>query len=141
MLGVTLQVLLFLPEMIVSYLFVWDSNIVGVLKYILLIILKYLFLLRTTEEDSATQKKVNQMLETVDKVKWKTAGHVEEEEEQKVCIGRSWVLTLRSLPSECNLPTVTSFSNPASSCRDEAAAGETSGAGGRGVRTEATTGN
>ncbi|XP_075883459.1 cingulin-like protein 1 [Nelusetta ayraudi] len=37
----------------------------------------------TTEDDSTTQRKVAQMLETVDKVKWKAAGHVEEEQEEQ----------------------------------------------------------
>lgn len=63
------------------------------------------FVLRTTEDDSTTQRKVAQMLETVDKVKWKAAGHVEEEEEeQKVRVGSSCVVTLRSLRSDSTLP-------------------------------------
>lgn len=45
------------------------------------------------------------MLETVDKVKWKAAGHVEEEEEeQKVRVGSSCVITRGSLHSDSNLP-------------------------------------
>lgn len=49
--------------------------------------LNVLYLVRPAEDDSTTQKKVHQMLETVDKVKWKTPGHVkDEEEEKKVCV-------------------------------------------------------
>lgn len=75
-------------------------------------IIKYLCVLRTTEDDSTTQKKVNQMLETVNEVKWKAAGRVEEEEEQKVCVGRSCVTTLHSLPSDCHLLLTSSAKPP-----------------------------
>lgn len=80
------------------------------------------------------------MLETVDKVKWKTPGHVkDEEEEKKVCVGRSCVPTLRTLPSHSS-NCLLSF-HPAPNRRAEAAAGETSGTGGRGVPTEAAAGH
>lgn len=76
-------------------------------------IIKYLSVLRTTEDDSTTQKKVKQMLETADEVKWKAAGRVEEEEEeQKVCVGRSCVMTLHSLPSDCDLLLTSSAKPP-----------------------------
>lgn len=60
----------------------WDLN-----RFLVIITLStYLFFLplRTTDDGSTTQRKVAQMLETVDKVKWKPAENVEEDEE-KVC--------------------------------------------------------
>lgn len=42
------------------------------------------FLLRTTDDDSTTEKKVTLLLEKVNQVKWKTAENMEEE--QKMCL-------------------------------------------------------
>lgn len=41
--------------------------------------------LRTTDDDSTTEKKVNLLLERINKLKWRTAENVEEEE--KVSVG------------------------------------------------------
>ena len=48
-------------------------------NFILVLCLAFL---RTTDDDAATQRKVTLLLETVNRVKWKTAENVEED---KVC--------------------------------------------------------
>lgn len=47
---------------------------------------------RTTDDDSTTQRKVNLLLERINKLKWRTAENVEEEE--KVSVGVSCLLVL-----------------------------------------------
>lgn len=54
----------------------------------------FFLLLRTSDDDSTTEKKVTMLLETVSKVKWKTAESVEEEEEEKVCVEMRCLLVL-----------------------------------------------
>lgn len=49
------------------------------------VFVKYFFLLlRTTDDDSTTQRKVNVLLERLNKLKWRTAENVEEEDKVSV---------------------------------------------------------
>ena len=47
----------------------------------------FFLLLRTTDDDPTTQRKVDLLLERINKLKWRTAENVEEEE--KVSVGKS----------------------------------------------------
>lgn len=97
--------------------------------------------LRTTDDDATTQKKVALLLERVNKIKWRTAENVEEEE--KVCVGMrclipvhdDWMSLFESnnetmFPSHVGL---WSWGQPS--------AGETCSTGERSARPEAKTGN
>lgn len=48
----------------------------------------FFMLLSTTDDDFTTQRKVNLLLERINKLKWRTSGNVEEEEKVSVRMRR-----------------------------------------------------
>lgn len=92
---------------------------------------------RTTDDDSTTERKVNLLLERINKLKWRTSKNVEEEE--KVSVGMMCLPVLIVLiPLETPIPL---FIHVGLCSRGEADAGETDIAGERSVRVKAKTGN